>query len=85
LLGVALFLVRAVCLKSTFCVPCRRFRFSKKPIIKNAFDKNPRRTTGNKSEAGASLFFQAATTRRGLIRLNAIRGFLEAYDRWFEE
>jgi len=51
---------------------CRRLRFNKTPIAKNAFDKNPRRTTGIKSEAGASLFFQAATTRSGLSRFNEI-------------
>jgi len=60
-------------------------RLSKTPIIKKTLDRNPRRTTGTRSEPGTSLFFQAATTRSGLTRLNEIRGFREAYVRWFEE
>jgi hypothetical protein len=81
----ALLVVGGDCIRSIFAVACRRLRFSKTPIIKITFEKNPRRRTGSKSEPGASLLFQAATIRSGLILLKAIRGFFEAYLTLFEE
>jgi hypothetical protein len=57
----------------------RGFRLSKTPIIKKAFDKNPRRTTGSRSDPRESLLFHAVTTPSGFILLSEIRGFFERY------
>ena len=53
-------------------MPSRAFRFSKMPIVKKTFDKNPKRTIASKSDPPAPLFLHAVTTRRGFIRLSEI-------------
>ena len=46
------------------------------PNSKRALVKNPSKTTGNRPEIGELLFFQAITTRSGLVRFNEMFGFL---------